>query len=344
MQIPKLFRFLNKTNNKSFSVSDNSLKSKTYIKNLTNELKKVHYNGYEFETLFDNHPYLNRTVGSLPQKWGKKIGRSKEKRENINKLFSDFAEQFHAEGNMPASSIAMFQHELSKVLDTPVEISPLGSGCWGQTYKITADSQSYVLKVFFNRSPVGYDTNLHHYGNYSELASAVYASKHDADHFVSFYMGKFGKKCDGYLLTKFLTNQKNNQRIFNGMSENNPKNFVFSTFIHKLRCYDIHPSNYIAKKVVDFGCTLSTKASKLEPRIYKLVKRLGLYIDTNNVKGINEILSHYKKTDDLDKACKFLQELIKDNLYTSSKNIQVLEQKSKLLEKLKLKIIFKDKS
>ncbi|MGN1153787.1 MAG: hypothetical protein ACI4S3_07135 [Candidatus Gastranaerophilaceae bacterium] len=69
-----------------------------------------------------------------------------------------------------------------------------------------------------------------------------------------------------------------------------------------------------------------------------------IIIDTNNVKGINEILSRYKKTDDLDKACNFLQELIKDNLYTSSKNIQVLEQKSKLLEKLKLKIIFKDKS
>lgn len=351
MKLPKLFNFnfpniLNKAKKKEDSViSGSCLNDKKYIKNLTYELKRVHCNGYEFETLFDKFPNLNRTVGSLPQKWGRKIGSSKEKRESINKLFSDFAKKFHSINcDNPNPSTARLQQKLSKVLETSVEISSLGSGSWGKTYKITADSQSYVLKVFFNKQPQGYDTHLHYYGNYNELASAVYASKHDADHFVTFYMGRFGEKGDGYLLTKFLTNQKNDERIFNGMPENDPRNFVFSSYLHKLRCYDNHSSNQIAKKIIDFGNTDTTKASNLEPPIYKLVKLLGLYIDTNNSKGISEILSKQGNTENFKKARSFLQKLIKDNLYTISKNIQVLEQKSELLDKLGLKIMFRDKS
>ena len=49
------------------------------IHNLTNELQRVCYNGFEFETLFSEQPHLNRTVGALPQKWGRQIGNSPEK-------------------------------------------------------------------------------------------------------------------------------------------------------------------------------------------------------------------------------------------------------------------------
>ena len=99
--------------------------------------------------------------------------------------------------------------------------------------------------------------------------------------------------------------------------------------------------------------TRSLTASEYIGRLTRLSQRLYGKEDFQSLQNNIYILhllfmdsSHWIniETDDLDKACKFLQELIKDNLYTSSKNIQVLEQKSKLLEKLKLKIIFKDKS
>lgn len=112
---------------------------------------------------------------------------------------------------------------------------------------------------------------------------SVFMSKNCADHFVTFYMGRFGKKQNGYILTKFLPKQNHNIKIFNGLDENDSSNFVFSKYLRKLICCDDSNSNFIAKKVVDFGNTDSTKASKLEPEIYKLAKLIGLYLDTNRI-------------------------------------------------------------
>lgn len=311
------------------------------ITNLTNELEKFHYNGVEFNTLFKKYPHLSRTVGSLPQKWGRKIGKSQEKREAIDKLFSDFASDFHKINKPnPDLSTATLQNGLSGILEMPVTVEPLAAGSWGRTYKINAESQDYVLKVFFNRAPEVYGSSKHCHGNYNELASAVYASKNCADHFVTFYMGHFGEKQDGYILTKFLQAERCNIKMFNGLAENDSCNFVFSLYLRKLRCWDDSNSNFIAKRAVDFGNTISNAASKLEPEIYKLAKLLGLYLDTNNYKGIDEILIKYNLNPALKEAVAFLQGLINQHCY--EKNAPILRNKAKLLDKIGLEVITKE--
>lgn len=332
MKIPTIFNIRN-----IICRTKNNSQPKKSITNLTNELKKVHYNGVEFNTLFEEYPNLSRTVGSLPQKWGRKIGKSKEKRDAIDKVFSDFAKKFHKTNNKKALlPTENMQKKLSMILETPVTVQNLAAGEWGRTYKISVDSQDYVLKVFFNSSPEIYGSDLHCYGNYNELATAVYSSKHCADHFVTFYMGRFGEKQDGYLLTKFLPYSFGNIKEFNGLEENDPANFVFSTYLRKLICNDDSNSNIIAKKIIDFGNTDSTNASKLEPKIYKLAKRIGLYLDINNSKGIDEILACNKGDQSLASAIDFLQSLI--DKYCYCENASILYKKRTLLDKLGLKI------
>lgn len=314
-------------------------KNKVKITNLTNELKKVHYNGCEFDKLFRDYPHLSRTVGALPQKWGRKIGKSKEKRDAIDKLFSDFAALFHSCCNPKENlSINDLQKGLSEILEEPVVVVPIGEGSWGRTYKISVDSQDYVLKVFFEGSPEVYGSSKHCYGNFNELASAIYTSKHCADHFAMFYMGKFGEKQDGYLLTRFLREQECNVKMFNGLPENSRFNFVFSKYLRRIICWDDSDSNIIAKKVVDFGnCYNSAASDSLEPDVYKLAKRLGRCLDTNNMKEIDEILSEYQGSTVLSIACSHLQKLIEQRCQLS--NVKILEGKSKLLDKLGLKIV-----
>ena len=311
-----------------------------HIKNLTNELKRVCYNGYEFETLFDEQPHLSRVVGSLPQKWGRKIGNSPEKREKVDNLFSEFAREFHANVKDKYSKYEIktdaLKQGLSEILSTDVNIEPLGAGSWGRTYLINADSQNYVLKVFYNQPPQSYcDTNLHYFGNYHELSSAVWASKHDADSYAMFYMGRFGEKQDGYMLTRYLPNRADNQKIYNGKSEYSDDNFVFSSHLHRLYCTDINnDGNIINKKICDYGDTRISTAAKMDEKTFKLTRNLGRFLDENNSKALADEISKYQGTKELEQSKSFLRYLI--NQETTIKNYKILRAKKDLLAQLGL--------
>ena len=311
-----------------------------HIKNLTNELKRVCYNGYEFETLFDEQPHLSRVVGSLPQKWGRKIGNSPEKREKVDNLFSEFAREFHANVKDKYSKYEIktdaLKQGLSEILSTDINIEPLGAGSWARTYLINADSQNYVLKVFYNQPPQSYcDTNLHYFGNYHELSSAVWASKHDADSYAMFYMGRFGEKEDGYMLTRYLPNRADNQKIYNGKPEYSDDNFVFSSYLHRLYCADTNnDGNIINKKICDYGDTWVSSAAKMDEKTFKLARNIGRFLDENNSKALSETITMYKGSQELEKAKSFLQYLI-DN-FTTVKNYKILNEKKDMLAQLGL--------
>lgn len=311
------------------------------ITNLTNELKRVYYNGVEFTTLFEEQPHLNRTVGSLPQKWGKKVGKSKEKREQIDQIFKDFAKNFNEKIKTEKSdtkiSTKPIKKGLSKILGTKVKVEELGKGAWGQTYKINADNQDYVLKVYYQNSPEIYGGNKHCHGNYFELSSAMWATKNDADHYATCYMGRFGENLDGYLLSKYIPPTKKYGRKINNQMDIAPKNFSFSRFFHKLNCNDLtynNSRNMCGKKIVDFGNTNPTFASKLETQTYILAKTMGRFIDENNSKGLNKIKKEHFGTKKYEDAVSFLRFLI--NKYGKRININTLKTKKDLLKTIGL--------
>lgn len=307
-----------------------------HITNLTNELERVCYNGKEFETLFEEQPHLSRTVGSLPQKWGRKIGSSKEKREQVDRLFTEFGRKFYSKVNNEFSteevSTKNLQEGLSKVLDSDVQISYIGKGSFGRAYKIDVDSQEYVLKVYYNgENPKDYDSNIYYSGNFHELSSAVWASKNDPNNYAMFYMGRFGEKGDGYMLTRYIPNVVEKNKIYNGMSDLKDENFVFSRYLHKLRCSDVSSSssNRHDKKIIDFGHTFVSKAGQLDEKTFHLTKTLGRLIDENNSKELAKVVEKYEGTEEFEQAKSFLQYLI--NEYATLENSAVLKSKKDLL-------------
>ena len=312
------------------------------IKNLTNELKKFLYNGVTIDEIFKNNPNLNRTVGSLPQKWGKKVGSSKEKREKIDNLFTEFGREFHSKVQNENSTVVIetqnLQQELSQVLSSDVTIAELSKGSWGQTYKISVDGQDYVLKVYYNRSPIGYGTGKYYHGNYNELSSAAWVSKNDADKYTMFYMGRFGENNDGYLLTRYLPDETIYGKIYNDMLDIDDKNFVFSRYLHKSFCGDLHLSNNKnnrhGKKIIDFGHIYLSEAGKLGESTYYLTKTLGRLLDENNIKELEKIIAKKQGTEEFRQAQSFLRYLI--NEHTTIDNIEILKSKKQILSKLGL--------
>lgn len=307
--------------------------------NLTNELERVRYLGEDFETYFDEHPNLSRTVGSLPQKWGRIIGNNPQKREAIDKAFTVFAQKFNEIVTNPETEFLINSHrqqlgnELSKILNQDVKVTQLAQGYWGATYKITADNQNYVLKCFYKKSPKIKGRTSHCSGNYEELAAAIYSSKNAPDHFAPFYMGRFGENLDGYILTKFLP-ENAKYRKFNGLKEFHPRNFVFLRYIQKLRSIDINIDNFAGKRIIDFGHCLQEQAAHLNGKTYSILHTLCKFIDTNNEEGLRKIISKYAKTSHFQEAKDYIKYII--NKYSTLENISQLKMKSHILEKLGL--------
>ena len=307
------------------------------ITNLTNELQRVYYNGIEFTTLFEEQPHLNRTVGSLPQKWGRKVGKSKEKREEIDKLFTDFAKEFHKNASDYSTTVEIdtkpLETGLSKILETEVKIEKYEKGFWGQTYKINADNQNYILKTYYKRKPQLYKTEAHDHGNFFELSSAIWANKNAPGQYATCYMGRFGEDMDGYILTKFLPPVSHCGREINNLLDIHPKNFAFARYFDKLKCFDMEyysSRNIIGKKIIDFGNTRPTTASKLNNKTYVLAKTMGRFIDENNIEGLKKLKLKHIDTKEYQESVSFLRYLINNN--TRLGNYQIIKSKKDLLK------------
>lgn len=300
--------------------------------NLTNELQRIKYNRKELEYLLATNPHLSRTVGSLPKKWGAKVGNNPLYREGIEHTFAEFSRNFTRRGESQ-KDIDFLETKLSLILDSDIKMTFLGQGSWGKTFKITDGKDAYVLKVFYaNHNLFGLIADKSIHGNIPELTSAVYSSKHEAGRYAKFYMGRFGEKDDGYILTKFVPETTRKNKIINGMEENFPQNFVFSEKLRRVRNEDFSGGNELGKRVVDFGAIMKTSAYNLDSKSLRIAKLLGRGIDTNNEKLIDRTIEKYGHTKEYKNAVGFMQHLI--NTECTELNYDVLRRKEKLLAKL----------
>ncbi len=268
--------------------------------NLSNELERCHYDKKGVEKLLQENPTIAPIVGSLPQKWGKKLA-SKEGLEKIDEIFYSFSKKYH-NGTLKTEDINTYAESLSKVLKTKVEINYLDEGMIGCVYTINVDGQKLVLKCFKKVNPLSQQGH----GNYSELASAVYASKHDPNHFAKFYMGRFGEKEDGYMLTKFVEYSKHNNE------------FKLSNYLTPMSSGDLG-HNVHGNTIIDYGAAwedaLLTRFNTNEKKILRVLVNA---IDNNNTDEVNNIISKYSGSKDFINPLKYIKGLVHNRAFSSN--------------------------
>lgn len=308
-----------------------SRKANPHPTNLTNELKRNHYDNVGVETLLKENPSLSPVVGSLPQKWGKAIG-SKGGFAQIDEIFYNFSKKYH-NASLTDSDLAAAERELSKLLRTTVKIKTLDSGLVGMCFVIEAQGQKFVLKAYhkFCTKP------LKDHGNFAELSSAVYASQNDRGHFAKFYMGRFGKNNDGYILTKFIEENYDPLRY----------NFNLRKSITSMSSDDLG-HNVHGKTIIDYGCAWSDNIlTRFNFQERKILRQLVGAIDNNNVEEIEKIVARHSSSKDFINPVKYIKALIHN---TQSKPLGGFENKyyfaadyyterAQCLQKLNIEII-----
>lgn len=304
-------------------------------KNLTNELQRIEYGLTGVRSLLENNPQLSRTVGSLPPKWGAKIGATGGF-SKIDDVFSAFAKECYS-GNINASSVKNLEQTISELLGSSAKVEYIGQGNIGFAYKISVDNQSFVLKTYNSKSPfINSDWHKGYHGNYPELCGAVYASKHAKGQFAPFYMGKFGENNDGYILTKFIEPKPAiglNKQV-NGMGVRHYKNFVFSKDLKRMTCSDLKDDNVFGKTIIDYGGAGTTLADKMSAKGLKLAQQVAEALDNNSADELRIILDKHGTSKEMKEVKDYLRQLINENC-TNSK-YAILEGKKDLLKMLDL--------
>lgn len=301
-------------------LEDNStmvLRSKTQNPtNLTNELKKGIYQLSDVHALLRNNPNLGRTVGKLPSKWGKAV-KSSEAFKKIDDAFSSYAKDFH-EGKASKEGLKNLETKLATILNTDVKVAYLGSGSIGSNYKISVLGQDYVYKVFHKEGM--FSSNQGH-GNSAELLSAVRASRLSPKNFAKFYMGKFGEKEDGYILTKFIpeTTKTTNDKGF------------FSNFLKGMNSLDNHSDNVRNGVILDYGAAKVWSYSALSPKGRKIAREVFSAIDANSTENIGKIIKKYASNKEFDEVKNLLLQIRDDNFLVNS---EVFAKRSKVFSML----------
>ena len=293
------------------------LRSKTQNPtNLTNELKKGIYQLSDVHALLRNNPNLGRTVGKLPSKWGKAV-KSSEAFKKIDDAFSSYAKDFH-EGKASKEGLKNLETKLATILNTDVKVAYLGSGSIGSTYKISVLGQDYVYKVFHKEGM--FSSNQGH-GNSAELLSAVRASRLSPKNFAKFYMGKFGEKEDGYILTKFIpeTTKTTNDKGF------------FSSFLKGMNSLDNHSDNVRNGVILDYGAAKVCDYSNLSPKARKIAREVFSAIDANSTENIGKIIKKYASNKEFDEVKNLLLQIRDDNFLSNS---EVFAKRSKVFSML----------
>ena len=266
--------------------------------NLTNELTRVPYYGGQVRTLLSDNPNLSPIVGSLPQKWGRKLA-SKKGLEQIDQIFYNLSSLYY-KGTLTTAELNVAQTNLSKILNSEVVIKELGAGNIGKAFIITVDNQSFVLKCF---RPIERREWQGIHGNYNELSMAVYASKHDANSYAPFYMGRFGDNNDGYILTKYIEGSH--------PSEGSVKNFSFKKHVHSTLSSDIKADNIKGKKQIDYGAIeINEVINRFSAKEKSILSKIAVALDDNNIKMIEEILKKERGSQEFLNVQKFIQKLV----------------------------------
>lgn len=307
------------------TIPDKSLKSlrvkNLHPTNLRNELSRCNYTYSEVEDLLSWNPELSRTVGSLPNGWIKGVnadglkagltaknirGKNAQNFREVDEVLSKFATKFHdvKDGNYP--SIQQVQDQLSKILNTEVKIQKLGSGCIGTAYKISAHGQDCVYKVFFN-TPLVQAPGSH--GNYPELLSALQAKNNHCKNFADFYMGKFGRNDDGYLLTRYIPEAETVVKTPSGR----PK--LFSDLLKKMSGSELIGANARNGIGLDYGATYLTEYTKLSPKAQKIARELFPALDGTSSENVSRIVQRYTGTAELEEVKTYINTFIQQQYH-----------------------------
>lgn len=307
--------------------------------NLTNELERAWYSNDELKILLHNNPNLKRSVGALPQKWGRDIG-TKNGFEKVDNIFYEFSSSIYENfsGENINNQLNIMQNKLSQVLGKNVEIKYLGKGNVGFTFTVEVDGQKFVLKTY-NKNSDFLNNNIRHQenqGNYAELKSAVYASKHDKNHFAMFYMGRFGETNEGYMLTKFVEHKEmvKSNRV-NNMPITDYRNIAFEQHFEKrLVSADIKSDNVFGKTIIDYGAVHTSIADNLNAKELKLAQIISKALDNNLEGEINNIVLKYGNTKEFKNVVLALKEIIDETC--NKNNYKLLQTKKAMLDKLGL--------
>ena len=267
--------------------------------NLTNELKRCHYCKAGIEKLLQENPNLSPIVGSLPQKWGRKLA-SKDNLNKIDEIFYGFSKKYH-DGTLMPDDVNKYAESLSKILKTNVKIQYLDEGMVGCAYTIDVEGQKFVFKCFKSHPQVSQAGH----GNWSELSSAVYASKHDPNHFARFYMGRFGTNEDGYMLTKFVESSKHRD------------DFKLSNFITNMSSGD-KGHNVHGNTIIDYGAAWEDAIlNRFNNNEKKILRLLINAIDNNKTDELNIIISKYSASQNFINPVKYIKGLVHNKAFSS---------------------------
>ena len=267
--------------------------------NLTKELKSSFYKPDEIREIFSKYPETSRRVGTLPSALAKKLG-AVENLERLDTALSDFAKNFTAKnGDVTDDEVLSLSETLSKVLDESVTVSPVGGGKVGYGYKISTNEKDMFFKCFYDLSSRPSMEKAGH-GNYAEIASALYSSQKAPDKFIKFYMGRFGEKNDGYMLTEFIEKKVSDKK----------EKFSFKELIPKFTTGDKNSGNEIQGKFIDFGMCDPTEYDKMSPLSYKILKSIMVALDDSSAKSIDKIVKQYKGQTEYEEALEKVEDII----------------------------------
>lgn len=312
-----------------------------YIKhrNLTSFLKKELKTPKQVEQILKECPQTSRHIGALPSDWLTNIPKSEraDYTKKISGLFSYFAQKTSLprkiEGEAFNETVSEFGKRLQALTGQNVEVSYLGKGTIGRTFKIKVGKNTYVSKSFFpDPQKHGYYSS---HGKGAEICNASFASKHAVKgQFADFYFGKFARHDDndGFLVTKFI--DINNARI--SRIKNKSLNLFLESKVFSNDSFNIE--NSILDTVLDYGAV--SKGYLKNDKRFKIQRLLKEAIDTDNSDKYNIILKKFKGHD-LD----FVLKETKENLSEALESLEVIKTITGLssLKSKEAKLVTSDK-
>ncbi len=265
-------------------------------RNLTSYLKKELRSPKHVEQILEQCPETSRHIGSLPSSWLDNIPKANraEYTKRISNLFSDFAKQTSLSRKISNEVFeeitADFAKKLQLYTNQNIEVSFLGKGTIGRTFKIKANNEEFVIKTFYP-DPVKYGYYSSH-GKGAEICNASYASKHAIKgEFADFYFGKFARQNDndGFLVTKFIN--------FKNARMSNIKNKILDCLLgNKVISHDqFNKDNCVLDTILDYGALETSYI--YNDKQQKLIRLIKDAINTSNKSKFNNILQKYKGSD-----------------------------------------------
>ena len=240
---------------------------------IKNYLNKNIISGRRLWNIAKNYPSVNRDLGQVPSIFLSNVTNKKKCVKNLYELFGKYSFILNynfidkSEIIKFKCSTTEFENELSKLINKKVEISLLGNGNIGNTFKITiydnGNKSDFVYKVFFPRKE-----KKRTHGTI-EIVLSYYASLHGRkNQFAKFIMGRFPSPyChDAFLLTEFVAPKLKFKK--------SPQ-----LFIDYLYCAEKHEGNSISGKIIDFGGMVEHTKTLKDKRLRKLVRIISTHIN-----------------------------------------------------------------